>query len=355
LNKEIGSEFWIDNYNTNETNSGIPLWLNKFGNIVLTSSGRGAISLALSQFKPKIKKALLPLYICDSVIMPFEYAGYEIIYYELDEYFTPQIKDKENIDIGVFLHMGYFGFPTNENLVKFVSRLKSKAVVVIEDVTHNVFSSYSRVIDSDFIVGSIRKWFGVPSGGFLSSSNNIKVQLENHPGAFIELRTNGLLKKFEYMESMDISLKEEYLQNFREAEELLDKDIHSYRIDKTSQKIINSLNSKNLINSRIENYKILSKNLQYIDDIKIIFEKLDNNVCPMFFPIYVKGNRDRLRLDLINRKIYCPIHWSIPEQVKGYLDNKTEYIYNSILSIPCDQRYNGDDMWRIISTIEELV
>ena len=75
----------------------------------------------------------------------------------------------------------------------------------------------------------------------------------------------------------------------------------------------------------------------------------------VFFPIYVKGNRDRLRLDLINRKIYCPIHWSIPEQVKGYLDNKTEYIYNSILSIPCDQRYNGDDKWRIISTIEELV
>ena len=63
MNKEIGSEFWIDNYNTNETNSGIPLWLNKFGNIVLTSSGRGAISLALSQFKPKIKSIITFVYL----------------------------------------------------------------------------------------------------------------------------------------------------------------------------------------------------------------------------------------------------------------------------------------------------
>ena len=46
--------------------------------------------------------------------MPFEYAGKTLLELII---FYPQIKDKENIDIKVFLHMGYFGFPTNENLV----------------------------------------------------------------------------------------------------------------------------------------------------------------------------------------------------------------------------------------------
>ena len=53
MNNEIGSEFWVDRNNLPEDSIEIPYWLNRFGNVVLTTSGRAAISLALSQFKPK--------------------------------------------------------------------------------------------------------------------------------------------------------------------------------------------------------------------------------------------------------------------------------------------------------------
>lgn len=353
--REIGSEFWIDKNETSETSSETPLWLKRLGNIVLTSSGRGAISLALNQIKPKIKRALLPSYVCDSVIIPFEKAGYELIYYDLDEYFTPQNIDIESVEIGVFLHMGYFGFHTNGKLVDLISTLRAKAVVIIEDVTHTLFSSYTRVIENDFIVGSIRKWFGVPSGGFLAAESIIEVELENHQGMFIDLRTNGLLKKFDYVKSLDISLKCDYLQHFRDAEKLLDKDTQFYKIDEISKQKIKYFDSDHLINSRIQNYKFLLEHLQNIDGIEIIFDDLYSDVCPMFFPIYVKRGRDKLRFDLINKEIYCPIHWPIPERLKDHLNNKTEKIYNSILSIPCDQRYSVDDMLRIINSIKELI
>jgi hypothetical protein len=74
---EIGSEFWLEDPWVNDDlasqigQTGEIKWLNKFGNIVLTLSGRDAISLLLQEIKPRVKTVLLPAYICDSVIMPF--------------------------------------------------------------------------------------------------------------------------------------------------------------------------------------------------------------------------------------------------------------------------------------------
>ena len=85
--------------------------------------------------------------------------------------------------------------------------------------------------------------------------------------------------------------------------------------------------------------------------MEVIFNDVENDVTPMFFPIYVKNNRDELRRKLIENEIYCPVHWPIPKQVNGHLNITTKNIYDSILSIPCDQRYQIEDMRRIINEI----
>jgi dTDP-4-amino-4,6-dideoxygalactose transaminase len=41
--------------------------------------------------------------------------------------------------------------------------------------------------------------------------------------------------------------------------------------------------------------------------------------------------------------------------LEGHLSSETKEIYDSILSIPCDQRYGIKDMKRIIDVIKELV
>ncbi len=55
---EIGSEFWIDDVLTEKIREA--QWIRKFGNTVLTTSGRGAISLLLQEVNPKFKSILLP-------------------------------------------------------------------------------------------------------------------------------------------------------------------------------------------------------------------------------------------------------------------------------------------------------
>ena len=115
--------------------------------------------------------------------------------------------------------------------------------------------------------------------------------------------------------------------------------------------IIKNLNDKELQSYRQRNYKFLLKHLRDVDGIEVLFNDVENDVTPMFFPIYVKSNRDELRSRLIEKEIYCPVHWPIPKQVNGHLNITTKIIYDSILSIPCDQRYQIENLRRIINEI----
>ena len=349
---EIGSEFWIDKNKLIHDSDKMPSWLSRFGNVVLTTSGRGALSLLLDHIKPKVKSVLLPSYICDSVILPFEIAGYELTYYDVDKYLKPiDIESIKNANVGIFLHMGYFGFSTNDILSDLISSLKYESVITIEDVTHTLFSQCNKPIESDFIIGSIRKWFGIPSGGFLASDKTINFELIDANVDFINIRRSSLNQKFEYMRSGNESIKSTYLSGFNRAEHILDEDIRPYKIDRESEVIIKNLDNKELQIVRQRNYDFLLKHLRVVDGIEVIFNDVENDVIPMFFPIYVKSNRDELRRKLIENEIYCPVHWPIPKQVNGHLNITTKNIYDSILSIPCDQRYQIEDMRRIINGI----
>ena len=353
---EIGSEFWIDGNYLNDDIKAMPLWLSRLGNVVLTTSGRGAISLVLDQVKPKVKKALLPSYICDSVIIPFEKAGYELTYYDVDKNFMPiNIESIENSNTGIFLHMGYFGFPTNDNLTEIITNLKSKSVIIIEDVTHTLFSENYKRIENDFIIGSIRKWFGIPSGGFIASDKNINHELLDADTEFINLRISSSHQKSEYMKSGNKSTKTIYLSGFNRAEQLLDENTNPYKIDHDSELIIKNFDDKKLKSTRKQNYEFLLKQLNDVDGIEVVFNNLGNDVTPMFFPVYLKQNRDKLRLSLIDKEIYCPIHWPIPKQLNEHLSIITKNIYDSILSIPCDQRYQIKDMRRITNEISNFL
>ena len=196
--------------------------------------------------------------------MPFLKANYEISYYNINDNLEPQIFEEQIDKIGVFFHMGYFGFHTNQNLDELIYKLKAKSVIIIEDVTHSLFSNFKRVYSNDFVIGSVRKWMWIPSGGFLASTEKekSKVDLDAPPEKFISLRIEGLKKKSSYMQNLDKTLKEEFLTSFSEAEKLLDENLENYKIDIFSLKLINTLNEKEMIKSRQNNFKYLQDNLE---------------------------------------------------------------------------------------------
>lgn len=347
---EIGSEFWIEEGPvTNRDN--IPEWLLKFRDLSLTSSGRGAISLMLEQISPRSKTVLLPSYICESIILPFIERGYKCYFYDINLDLSPNIDSVNKYeDVGVFLHMGYFGFQTNVNLEELIKNFKESGTIVVEDVTHTLFSDFKNYKGNDFYIGSIRKWLAIPSGGFLASQKRSLPKPKNQHSKLTKLRLEALTKKGKYMKNQDDKLKKDFLYIFNEAEDVLDKDVKPYKIDDVSLEFINNLNIEELIYKRRKNFQALANGLKSIDYIKSVFGNLEKGVCPLFYPIYIKNNRNKIRNDLTKNKIYCPIHWPISKLMEG----KSSEIYNSILSIPCDQRYEINDMRRIISILENI-
>lgn len=352
---EIGSEFWLEKNKTIINENGLPNWLSKYGNVLLTTSGRGAISLVLEQIRSNKKVVLLPSYICESVVLPFKKYNYEIKFYNINKCFEPADIDLiKNFRDGVFLHMGYFGFPTNINLEETINKLRLKSVIVIEDVTHTLFSNGKEDIQNDYIIGSIRKWFGVPSGGF-AATNNKRLKIKNNlvQKEFINLRLEGLYKKHNYIKERDNVKKEDYLRSFDRAEGQLNKDIMPYKIDQISRNIIENIDLDTIKIKRKNNFKYLIKGLEGIKEIETPIKPKDE-VTPFFLPIYIRSHRDNLRNYLKKKEIYCPIHWTIPNDIVDKLSCETKSIYNSIISIPCDQRYGLNDMNRIIEEINNF-
>ena len=82
-----------------------------------------------------------------------------------------------------------------------------------------------------------------------------------------------------------------------------------------------------------------------------IFDKLGKEDCPLFFPILLpEDKRDDLRAFLIERKIYCPIHW--PLSKKHLIGKREESLYNQELSLLCEQRYGLEDIEKIVKAVK---
>lgn len=357
MSREIGSEFWLDDEcQRSSLKESLPQWIDDFGQVLLTQSGRGAISLLLRQIEPTNKSVLLPAYICDSVILPFIEQGYSCHFYDINLDLSPDIESMCSYNqIGVLVHMGYYGFSTNSTIKNLIQEYKAESTIIIEDVTHTLFSTYARFDSNDYYIASLRKWFGLPSGGMLASATRpLESNLLQNDSNFPTMRRKALELKSKYLKCKDSGLKTSYLSLFSEAESLLEMNVSPHKIDDLSATIVKALDHKALINKRRTNFLSLSDGLDNISSIDKLFTELPKDICPMFYPVILNRNRSQIRTELSQEKIYCPIHWPIPDNCNITKLRNVSRIYDTILSIPCDQRYGEQDMERLLSVLRRL-
>ena len=353
---EIGSEFFLT-----DIENGNNIVLADYNNIQLFDSGRSAIEALLIVLKkkfPGLQKALLPAYLCDSIIYPFESQNIICDFYDFSFSSTFTFEELENkLDQNDIIYfVDYFGFPVSDKMNHLLMKASKNGKIVIHDKTHSLFSKKEQVRDSFYYVGSLRKWMGIPSGGF---SSNIDVDFQfgdSSDNSFWKIRKNALQLKKEYKDSdyQNKKLKLDAMTKFNDAEHLLDTERTIFNMDEESICRWSKLDVDSMIHQRRENYEVLLRGLENVPDIKILFPILSEGICPLFFPI-IYSSRKELQTKLAESSIYCPIHWPIPKQVEV---NKYPYakdIYNNILSIPCDQRYTVSDMNKIVNKIKEVL
>lgn len=356
---EIGSNFWLNPEQYYQDNHiGTPSQFNcKGGDYVWLSTGRSAIKFVINTIEsrnPRLRKvAVLPSFTCDTVFEPFLKAGYEVYYYPVEKDLTTTsdtiMKTVEEHNASIVLFHRYFGFDTVDGHVNAMcDTLRSLGKFSIEDCTQCLYSDISRA-NADFFVGSIRKWTGTPDGGFAVRREGTfenKPQVADKELEAAKVKASFAKYRFLFEHEGD---KNEMLAMYREAEDILDNQSEIYALSETSAKVQANLNVETLKNKRRENFGILEKSLK--GQVHKVFT-LRSNEVPLYFPILVE-DRASLQKHLVSNAIYAPVVWpkdeNQPEQCDG-----AENAYQHLLCIPIDQRYDADDMNRIVETINNF-
>ena len=356
---EIGSNFWLNPKEVLDAKPlGTPEQFNCKGrDYSWLSTGRSAIQFvinAIEKRNPQIKKvAVLPSFTCDTVFEPFLKSGYEVYYYPVErDLRTTSDAILETVikhDASVVLFHRYFGFDTLDGQVdRMCEVLREQGKYTIEDCTQCLYSDISRA-DSDYTVGSIRKWTGTPDGGFAVCREGVFNEKPQRPDSDLEeAKIKASYAKYRYLFEHKGD-KGEMLAMYRAAEDILDNQEDIYSISEMSAKVQANLNVNELKSKRRANFELLSQKLK--QHAKPVFTLKDREV-PLYFPVLV-DDRGVLQKHLVANAIYAPVVWpkddKQPKQCVG-----AENAYEHLLCIPIDQRYGTDDMESICNVINEF-
>lgn len=304
--KEIGSEFW-DVPLQKQINGIFPEKTQWF------LSGRHALR-AIVQDLQGIQSIALPSWCCDSMVQPFVDAGIKVQFYPVIIKKGDAREIIRNCD--AFLQMDYFGYDSEPII------MEDYKGTVIHDVTHSIFSSLDP--GADYFFGSLRKWCGVWTGGFAWGKQLKPPGTANEE--YVRLRQTAMKQKAEYI-NKGTGSKESFLSTFSHAEEMLDeKEILGG--DPRDIDAAKHLDVELIKYQRRENARVL---MEAFPD-RLIFNTIRENDCPLFVPIRLPHDlRNALRTHLIQKSIYCPIHWPLT----GYhhLTDEEIMLYDEELSL----------------------
>jgi len=361
MSKEIGSDFWIspgDSENFRELGTPAQFGCNG-SDYVWMSTGRSATRLVLDiieERNPCINKiALIPPFTCYTVIEPFIERGYTIyslhISDRLETLSSEIVEQQQATGASVILVHRYYGFDTLPCFDSVVCKLRGKGVIIIEDCTQSLYSSYERS-DADYFVGSIRKWCGVPNGGFAVCRNGIF----NYKPTLQDTKQENLRKiasemKYQYI-AKSFGEKSVFQVQYRTAEYLLDNQTGYFTIGDLSSRIQSNLDINELTEKRRSNYCSLAEGLQKVKGMEIIFKILPNDVVPLYFPLLVE-DRKHVQDLLANNNVYAPVVWPKADCCP-IICELVEDIYKHILCIPIDQRYSTSDMKKIVKILTDI-
>lgn len=339
IKNEIGSEFSNEAFD-NGFDFQIP---NDVRDFSLTFSGRTAIDVVIKN-NPNIRKAMLPSYCCDSMIEPFRKSIIDICFYDVNYNNKFQIDIDIPEDVDLLLWCNYFGYQiTMPNLESFINR----GGIIVEDITHSLYSKQMYNVQSHFIVASLRKWGAVLCGGYCGSKYSLLINkpFQEPSSSFIDKKKEAMKLKEQYLIDGDETKKERYLLLYGESNKWLAENYVNLKMDTESKRILFNKEMQSFRDRRIANAMFLHEGLKNNPNVQCLFG-MEEMECPLFVPIIIKnGKRDYYRKRLIDNKIYCPIHWSHPNA------DCQSNLYDLEISLICDQRYSEQEMERIIDVL----
>lgn len=314
--KEIGGYMELDTYS-------LPMMHN---NAVALNCGRNALAYLIEV--KNIRKILLPYFLCDSVKNICEKCDLKIRYYHTDFNFKP-VFDQIEQDEWIYI-VNYYGQLEKE----YIKEIRRKFDNVIID---NAQAYFADPIENTDTIYTCRKFIGVCDGAFLYTDKLIDRKLDTDESFD---RMNFVLGRFERNGS-------EFYNESSINNKFFNDEPIKY-MSKLTRNLLHAVDYKKIEEKRRNNFNLLHKNL-------CDYNELDLRECigPYMYPLLVH-NAENIRKGLIKKKIYIPILW--PNVLDELDENALEFYFaKNILPLPCDQRYDRDDMSVVVKEIKNML
>jgi len=351
---EQGSEFHVMEYIRKDERVESP-W-NRDG--LFFGSGRDAIKaiLFLGMASMGWKRLWVPAYFCQKVVGAILETGINVQCYQ--SWYPGTIEENDCpctiIKGDVVLVVNHFGLKSGIEL----GFDRGNAAVIIEDHTHDPWSSWARNSKADYCIASLRKTLPVPDGGVLWSPRNQRLPVLP---PLTEEHRRAAGNKLEAMELKDLFLKGQIHDKSRYRTLFLsgEANLCSRNISAVSEWTAQRLEEFPVFEwreARKRNYKVLLEALSPLLWMQVIRTSVENNNVPFSCILRFDSaeRREFIRLKLIQANIFPAILWPLEEPALQGISEEYVDASKRMLSLHCDMRYSVHDMYRVAEYIRNF-
>lgn len=296
---------------------------------VLLNTGRNALEYIFRALGD-VNHVLIPYYTCDVVLEPVDKLGISYSYYHVNQ--NLELDELPSLHSGEYLlYTNYFG--VKDGYVNKLAKAYGSQLIV-----DNAQALFAEPIDGVSTIYSPRKYVGIPDGGVAFCPKRIDEQSFEEDLSYDHC--SHLLKR------IDLGPSEGYA-DFKSNNKLLAKQPIK-RMSKLTQKMLSSIDFEVVRDRRKKNFEYLHERLKSTNLLCI--PSRDSFACPMVYPYLTDAVF--LKQSLIENKIFVASYWPNVKDwtTEEMLENK---LFNNLIPIPCDQRYDGNQMDHIISIVNE--
>ncbi len=314
--REIGGYIELDKYNLPMLHEGA----------ITLNCGRNCLAYLIEA--KKIRKLVLPYFLCDSVKNLCEKYDVSTRYYHINEEFIPQDINLES-DEWLYL-VNFYGQLSQEVIKEFYDKYGK----VILD---NAQAYFQMPVDGVDTLYTCRKFFGVADGGILYTQAKMENEL---PIDESFERMHFLMGRYERTASEFYS---EYAQNNR-----LFGDEPIKKMSKLTKNLLHGIDYEQIKEIRTRNFQYLNTKLGELNGLNL------KNVEGAFaYPLLIE-NGGEVKKRLAKLQIYIPTLW--PNVLQEVKEDTLEFkLAMNILPIPVDQRYGKEDMDCVIQEIKKIL
>lgn len=298
---------------------------------VLLNTGRNALEYILRSIG-EVKRVYLPYYTCEVVLEPLKKLNIPYTYYHINTSF--EIADGLNPQEGEYIIANnYYGIKD-----AYIQKLAEKyGDQLIVDCAQAFFAKPLPGIKAFY---SMRKYVGVADGGVAYLGNLLDDSVEVEEMEKTDDHDSHLFKRKQFGAEAGFA-------DYQANEKKLDNQPIRLMSFQTKW-LLDHIEYDNVIARRRENYQYLHEAIGGINAINL--PEMYTFACPMVYPFMMKNDR-YLRNELISNKVFVARYWPNVEGREGF---GMEYdLVMNVIPIPCDQRYDIEEMYRIVQLIKQ--